>query len=1163
MRGVVGEQMELEPWLDPEVPGPGPEVPGAVGLESIDSWGTWDCMLSPCTPMTDVPQAHREKWASGFSIILQQIIEAQTEEQLNRALKWLLVYPQATLRQPKRSGQGGQGPRQVASRFQAIVDRDWGRLLEMLASDREHERRRREVRRRRARGQGPSEEDMGRKREVVLGLASRGQVGRAARRIDSNGVASLDSPATMATLKSKYPARARPMPATITKGQCVDNLGGLREAMLGLERGPSSGPGGLRNEHLISLAEVWGEGEVERLQEFGLLYLNSSLPPWFYRVWGTVTTVPLHKTNQREEDKLRPVGVAPSMVRLLDKFAATQNRQVLQQHLEPQQLALSPAGGHKLVHIVRMVLEEHRDWICCKLDVENAHNSISRTAILESVEEEPSLRHLAQHYAATSAAPTTLESGGVVWGEGGEGLTQGRPGSSGRFCVGWHREVRQLDAEVRGTGSAPTGGAAFGNDDGYVYGPAGLVYPALERFAGRILERCGLRLQRTKTEIFCWGELPPGTPADLRRAGSEVNGNFEPGMECYGIGIGTDAFVSAFLESKVDEIKEVVEKTCELLEDDLQAKWTFLTSSISHKLSYHLALQYPSDIRPHAERLDSILWEMLESCTGLHIPRVEEGLGVECVLQVPVRGMEAHSYQQWLARLPIRERGMGVRSLVDTSPASFLGGLEMALPFLTGEEGLCPLLEATLGEPRAADPANRWRTLTNSGTRTGREFVACFNLMRGEAEDCHRYLGEELEGELGVEVEGVGFGRTDGSTRTILTRQREKLRARVLSKALLEHPDQLDKTSCAWLLATPSTETFIPSNLFREAMAAHLCLPSPCCKPMVGRPTGYRDYQGNPTHVDTWGDVVMAATLPFDTWRHRHSDIQRALVARALEARVEVESEIFGMFRDIIPAAVLGAGGALETVRARMGCVPDLRVGLQVPLVSRPATYYPPRGRPAAAPQEEAAPAPRPPRGAPGPPSRYLAELKVCGAGPTRYPRDSVEKAMDRRARLLPAEYRKKVADVDREYYGTVRGQVGPLQARLEELAGGGGLQDLLGLCVGAFGDISCDLDRLIRALAESRALYLSREAGRPLSDREQAMILGQFRRVLSVTFVRSQAACLVARMGHLGQAAREAAGRRRVAMVEGVRMREEAVAYHSAYIRGRGRWAANRSLGR
>jgi hypothetical protein len=166
-------------------------------------------------------------------------------------------------------------------------------------------------------------------------------VGRAARRISSNGVASRNCDATMATL------RARPLPASVTRGQCVDNIGGLREAILGLERRVSSGPGGLRNEHLISLADVWGQEEMGRLQEFGLLYLNSSLPPWFYRVWSTVTTVPLYKTSQREEDKLRPVGVAPTMVRLLDKFAAVQNQQLLQDYLEPQQLALSPAGGHQ------------------------------------------------------------------------------------------------------------------------------------------------------------------------------------------------------------------------------------------------------------------------------------------------------------------------------------------------------------------------------------------------------------------------------------------------------------------------------------------------------------------------------------------------------------------------------------------------------------------------------------------------------------------------------------------------------------------------------------------------------------------------------------------------------------------------------------------------
>ena len=156
---------------------------------------------------------------------------------------------------------------------------------------------------------------MEKKRETVLGLVSRGQVGRGARRIDSNGVASMDSPATMTALRSKYPDRDRLLPLTVTRGQCVDSLTGLRESWLKLERGVSPGTGGMRNEYLTILAEVWGEEEMGRMEEFGLLYLNGNLPPWFYKVWGTVTTVPLFKTIHRQEDKLRPVGVAPSMVR--------------------------------------------------------------------------------------------------------------------------------------------------------------------------------------------------------------------------------------------------------------------------------------------------------------------------------------------------------------------------------------------------------------------------------------------------------------------------------------------------------------------------------------------------------------------------------------------------------------------------------------------------------------------------------------------------------------------------------------------------------------------------------------------------------------------------------------------------------------------------------
>ena len=45
--------------------------------------------------------------------------------------------------------------------------------------------------------------------------------------------------------------------------------------------------------------------------------------------------------------------------------------------------------------------------------------------------------------------------------------------------------------------------------------------------------------------------------------------------------------------------------------------------------------------------------------------------------------------------------------------------------------------------------------------------------------------------------------------------------------------------------------------------------------------------------------------------------------------------------------------------------------------------------------------------------------------------------------------------------------------------------------------------------------------------------------------------------MGHLGEAAQGCAARRDVAKAEAKRLREEAAAFHSAHMRGRGRWSA------
>ena len=125
---------------------------------------------------------------------------------------------------------------------------------------------------------------------------------------------------------------------------------------------------------------------------------------------------------------------------------------------------------------------------------------------------------------------------------------------------------------------------------------------------------------------------------------------------------------------------------------------------------------------------------------------------------------------------------------------------------------------------------------------------------------------------------------------------------------------------------------------------------------------------------------------------------------------------------------------------------------------------------------------------------------------------------------------------------------MGPCQARLESLG------DLLQLMVDAFGEASSDLDRLIRGIAETLVLYLSLQEGRQVTDDWTRQVLGQHHQFFLTLFVRCQAACLVSRMGHLGEGAREAAARGRVWHAEEERTRREGEAFHSAYIRGRGR---------
>ena len=1123
VRGLVaggGVQEELASRRNPTVPGPlpGPILPDGDGWNMIDSMGVWECALTPFFPMEDIPDPYREKWGKAMARILRAILNARDQPSLCRALKWFLVAPQALLRQAKRGGQAGRNA--VAVRFNAAMEGDWGALVNLLQTDVawEQERRRRVAGRVRVPDQG---EEKKKERKVALTQLSKGHIGKCSSRLTSPGVADITDPVVMAALREKYPPRHRELPDTVTRGNCVDSLSCLRESLLALKTGVSPGTGGLRGEFLICLAEVWEDEEMELLEQFGLLFLNGGhqgqeLPKWWFKVWGSVTTIPLWKTL--EKAGLRPIGVSNPLKTIYLRRVIQENHGILTAFLEPQQLALSRAGGQKLVHGVRMTAEANREWPLVKIDMKNAHNEISRACMLEELEAEVTLRHLAWHVACMLAPDNPLETKGEVWGEQEEGQIQGSPEASGLFAVGMHKHVRALDAKLAAHG----GSARFGNDDGYATGPPEVLFSSLEEFQEDVREHCGLVLQRSKTEVFSWGVPPPGTPRDMKRAGVEVEGRFEPGLICYGIPIGTKAYTQHMLRVKAEEVAATAEKVCSVLGEDKQALWVLLHRSMAHKMDYHISLCYPTDILPIVEYLDTLLWGVLERAVGQHIPRREEGLGYECVLDLPVDSMAGCSFQELLVRSPIKQGGFGLRSMSHSCLAAYIGSVELSLPYFSGQKGVFRHLEHLVGRGEEAGDS-WWRSLRASDCRTDREFWRAWQLLRQEGEQCCNFLGKELGGHLSKGPAAADRQDLGCSSRQPLTEQREELREAVMREALLRHPNktarptiayfQLDRLSTAWKLATPGSVNGLSSKVFMEVMAMHLFLPSLACIEVVGEMV--KDSRGNLHPIGVFGDELMSATLVGDSWRWRHDSLKQLLMSVCEDSKIPAEAEVFGLFRHLIPAAVTAEGGEFQEARARNGLCPDLK--LRIPTADGVCDQ--------------------------------LGEIKMMSACVSRYVPGKTEKQVDRRARELPGTYRRPLARLDREHHRTEPGETGPLVQLLHSF---GELQCYVG---GAWGEGSAHLHDLIQTCAESRVAHLCRATGKQEMESKMSTLVSQYRRLVSTCLVRSQGQCMISRVSVVSGAAKSAARRREAAGRMEQRLRQEREAQWMANVHGPG-WA-------
>ena len=120
---------------------------------------------------------------------------------------------------------------------------------------------------------------------------------------------------------------------------------------------------------------------------------------------------------------------------------------------------------------------------------------------------------------------------------------------------------------------------------------------------------------------------------------------------------------------------------------------------------------------------------------------------------------------------------------------------------------------------------------------------------------------------------------------------------------------------------------------------------------------------------------------------------------------------------------------------------------------------------------------------------------------------------------------------MDEELLGIDKNERGPVQRRPDDFG------DIIGLCFGAWGEASEDVHKLVQIISESRLRYQGFQRGRPGSEHELGVIVGQVRRRLSMAVMKSQVDCLLSKIHQVGPGNKQLAQKSDFAAKEDNRM--------------------------
>jgi hypothetical protein len=140
----------------------------------------------------------------------------------------------------------------------------------------------------------------------------------------------------------------------------------------------------------------------------------------------------------------------------------------------------------------------------------------------------------------------------------------------------------------------------------------------------------------------------------------------------------------------------------------------------------------------------------------------------------------------------------------------------------------------------------------------------------------------------------------------------------------------------------------------------------------------------------------------------------------------------------------------------------------------------------------------------------HIVEVKTVHYGVARYggARPARNAAVELRAAQVPRERREQIARTDAEVFGTLPGQVGPLEARLNTFPPPG----VVGVVAGAFGEWSRSLVDLLKTFAAMGAETWQGRLSAPTPLQSRSTLLWLMRAELGMCVVRGHAKLILAR---------------------------------------------------